>query len=335
MAFEMTSPTPGSPVQHRQISANDVSLHVIDQGQGPAVLFIHGFPDTAETWRNQMSAVADAGYRAVALDLRGFGTSDAPADHRLYSAPYLVGDLVAILDALDIETAVLIGHDWGADHAQRAVIMRPDRFRALVSLSIPFAPRGEQSNWDRLRSDGLGNRYYAFGFMSAGADARFPKAEHAIPSILHWLSATPPADARWDPVDPAKHMLRPAPSDAPDWADSDYVGHTIRAFQRTGFRGGLNHYTAAQDTFDLMSAFKHVTIPQPSLYIWGAADGLCNFFHPTAPTVEELKKTQPKLVDVVRLENVGHWIQHESSDRLNEEILKFLQMLDADAGARN
>ncbi|WP_436758470.1 alpha/beta fold hydrolase [Streptosporangium sp. V21-05] len=319
-----TTPIGPFPLRRTQMEVNGASFHVFEQGEGPAVLFSHGFPDTAETWRSQMRAVAQAGYRAVALDMRGFGASYAPSEVELYSALHIVGDLVGVLDALGIGSAVLVGHDWGADHAQRAMVMRPDRFRAVVSLSIPFQPRGELSTWDGLRRRGLGEKYYAFGMMEPGADANFTPARKTIPSILYWLSGSPSPDTRWDPVDSALHMLRPAPVTVPEWADPDYVDHTIRSFEKTGFDSGLNHYRGAQITFDLMPAFKGAVIQQPSLYIWGAADGLCQLFHPTPPTREELLPLAPGLVDVIALENVGHWPQHEAADRVNAELIKFL-----------
>ncbi|WJE00657.1 alpha/beta fold hydrolase [Streptomyces antimycoticus] len=322
-----TTPIDPFPLRSAQVEANGASFHVIEQGEGPTVLFAHGFPDTAETWRSQMRAVAEAGYRAVALDLRGFGASYAPSEAALYSALHIVGDLVGVLDALGIDSAVLVGHDWGADHVQRAMVMRPDRFRAVVTLSIPFLPRGELSTWDGLRQQGLGEKYYAFGMMEPGADADFARAEETIPSILYWLSGSPSPGTGWDPIDPARHMLRPAPVTVPEWADPDYVDHTIRSFERTGFDGGLNHYRGAQVTFDLMSAYKGAVIQQPSLYIWGAADGLCRLFHPKPPTREELLPLAPGLVDVIALENVGHWPQHEAADRVNAELISFLGSL--------
>lgn len=308
----------------RRVQANGHDFHLIEQGDGPAVLFCHGFPDTAETWRSQMSAVSGAGYRAVAIDMRGYGESYAPEDVDAYSAHHTVGDLVGVLDALDIQTAVLVGHDWGADVAQRAMVMRPDRFTALVSVSIPIAPRGDMSTYDQFKEQGLEETFYAFDLMKPDAEERFRPAEAAVPSVMYWLSASPPPGERWDPNDPERHMTRPSPVAVPDWADPAYVRHNVASFARTGFHGGLNYYRAAQVTFDLTPALKGAVIEQPSLYVWGGADKLCRLFHPEPPTLEEARKDAPGLTDVVCLDDVGHWVQHEARDRLNAEILNFL-----------
>ena len=324
-----TAQTPGErfPVRRAQLQINGASFHVIEQGRGPAVLFCHGFPETAETWRKQMQAVAEAGYRAVALDMRGYGQSYAPADARLYSGLHIAGDLVGVLDALRIPTAVLVGHDWGATHAQQAALMRPDRFRALVSLTIPYMPRGEISYYEALRRQGLADRSYYFDMMRPDADTRFAPAARTIPSVFYWLSGSPPVGTGWHPSIPARNMLRPSPVAVPSWADRDYVAHTIRTFQKTGFHGGLNYYRAFQTTFDLTPAFKGAVIRQPTLYLYGAADGLSVAFHPTPPTLAELRRSQPGLVDVIRLENIGHWVQHEAADRVNVELIKFLRTI--------
>src|SRR5690606_24744128 len=184
------------------------------------------------------------------------------------------GDLIGVLDALSIDTAVIVGHVWVAYHAQMAALMRPDRFRALVSISIPFAPRGQIDPWQYVRDLGLSDRYYAYELARAGAERKFANAEQAIRSILYWLFASPDPALRWTPLDPDLHMLRPSPVAAPGWADPAYVRHTVEAFWASGFRGGLNYYTAFPKTFELMAAYKDAVIRQPSLYIWGAADGL-------------------------------------------------------------
>lgn len=326
----LTRPAVGNhPVRHAQVEANGASFHVVEQGQGPAVLFLHGFPDTVATWRSQMQAVSEKGYRAVALDMRGFGDSYSPDDPSMYSGAYIVGDLIGILDALKIPTAAIVSHDWGADHGQRAMVMRPDRFTAIVSLSIPFLPRGEMSTWDMLRARGLGDVYYAFDMMKPEMDDRIRDAGKSIPSALYWMSGDPAEGTGWDPTDAKRDMFRPAPDVLPSWADPVYVRHNIETFQRTGFRGGLNQYRGVQFTFEHLVAYKDVLIRQPSIYIWGDADGLCRLFHPVPPTLEELRQTAPGVIGVVCLEGVGHWPHHEASERVNAEIIKFLNGLDA------
>lgn len=321
-------PSASFPLRETMLQLNGAPFRVIEQGKGPAVLFCHGFPDTANTWHKQMAALAAAGYRAIALDMRGFGASHAPPEARDYTSHHIVGDLVALLDVLKIDSAVIVGHDWGADHAQRAALMRPDRFRALVSISIPYAPRGDIDTWADLRKKGLGERYYALEMIEPGFESHFMPASRSIPSVLYWLSTSPPANARWDPLDPSRGMLRPAPVATPAWADPSYVAHTVRAFEKTGFKTGLNYYRALPITFELTPALKNAPIRQPSLYIWGAADGLCRFFHPDGPSLADMRRSQPGLVDAIRIDEAGHWVQHEAAERLNRELLKFLRGLD-------
>lgn len=312
------------PVREHMVDAGYGQFHVIEQGKGPAVLFVHGFPDTAATWSSQMEAVAEAGYRAVALDMRGYGQSYAPEAADQYTALHLTGDLVSVLDALSIETAVIVGHDWGAYQSQMAALLRPDRFTALVSLAIPIYPRGDISFDDIIRYQGLQDVYYGFAMAAEGSETKFTDAAQSIPSILYWLSGSPEVSEGWDPLNPELHMLRPSPVEVPEWADPEYVRHNIEAFTQTGFRGGMNYYRAFSKTFELMVAYKNVTLRQPSLYIWGAEDGLSRMYHPDPPTLEELRALQPNLVDQVRLENVGHWIQIEAPDEVNKALIDFL-----------
>jgi len=197
------------------LTVNGETFRVLKQGAGPAVLFCHGFPDTAETWLSQMTAVSDAGFRAVALDMRGFGESFAPKEVDLYTSVHVAGDLVGVLDALGIPDAVLVGHDWGADYAQRAAIMRPDKFNAVVSLSIPFSARGDISLWEDLHNRNRDKLYYSLSMIGGEAEQFFRSAREAIPGMLYWLSSSPPADEQWDPIDPARSMLRPPPGVVP------------------------------------------------------------------------------------------------------------------------
>ena len=303
------------------LDVNGISLHVAAQGEGPAVLFCHGFPDTSYTWRKQMEAVAAAGYRAIAPDMRGYGRSSAPADASLYTPLQTTGDLIGLLDALKLSSAILVGHDWGATHAWNAALMRPDRFKAIFCLSVPYVPRGDVSVFEKMRKAGHQNDFYMFEQMRPDADQIWADAAITIPGMLYWASGAAPDDTRWSPMDPARSLHRPAPGPLPPWADPTYVEHNVAAFQRTGFHGGLNYYRAAETYFDLSAAFKGARITQPSFLMMGKDDGLKQLY---PLTEDQLRVGLPGLVGTVELNNVGHWIQHEASVEVSHQLLKFL-----------
>src|SRR6202789_1119334 len=212
-------------MRHRDIEANGISLHLIEEGEGPAVVFCHGFPDTSYTWRRQMKAIASAGYRAIAPDMRGYGRSSAPSDANVYTPLHTAGDLIGLLDALSVPSAVLVGHDWGATHAWNAALMRPDRFTAVFCLSVPYVPRGDVSIFERMRKSGHQNDFYMFEQIRPEADKIWVDAAVTIPGVLYGASGPAPADKRWSPVHPARNLHRPAPEPLPSWAEADYVGH--------------------------------------------------------------------------------------------------------------
>jgi hypothetical protein len=129
-------------VSHRFIESNGIRMHLAEQGVGPLVLLCHGFPESWYSWRHQLSALAEAGFHAVAPDQRGYGQTDRPEAIEVYTTLHLVGDMLGLLDALGEEQAVIVGHDWGASVAWNAALMQPDRFPAVIVLSIPYIPRG-------------------------------------------------------------------------------------------------------------------------------------------------------------------------------------------------
>src|SRR6267154_3993017 len=129
-------------VKQRVVETNGIRMHLAEEGNGPLVVLCHGFPESWYSWRHQLSALSQAGFHAVAPDMRGYGMSDRPAEIERYTLFHLVGDMVGVLDSLGDETAVIAGHDWGAPVAWHAALLRPDRFRAVVGLSVPYRPRG-------------------------------------------------------------------------------------------------------------------------------------------------------------------------------------------------
>jgi pimeloyl-ACP methyl ester carboxylesterase len=316
------NPRGDSGLKEYDITTNGISLHVTEQGEGPAVLFCHGFPDTSYTWRRQMKAIASAGYRAIAPDMRGYGRSSAPADATLYTPLQTAGDMVGLLDALKSPSAVLVGHDWGAAHVWNAAMMRPDRFKAVFCLSVPYVPRGDVSVFERMRKSGHQNDFYMFEQIRPDADQIWADAALTIPGILYWASGSAPADKRWSPMDPARSLHRPAPGPLPSWAEQDYVAHNVAEFQRTGFHGGLNYYRGAEPYFDLSAAFKGAKVTQPSFFIWGKADGMRELY---PLSVDQIRAGLPGLVGGLELDDVGHWVQHEASDLVSDQLVKFLR----------
>jgi pimeloyl-ACP methyl ester carboxylesterase len=307
-------------MRHTMITAAGADLHIVEEGAGPAVLFCHGFPAIWSSWRNQMSAVASAGWRAISLDMRGYGRSTAPADISAYTSFECVGDLVGILDHLGIDKAVLVGHDFGASVAWNAAMIRPDRFSAVFAISVPFLQPGGPGFLDELRAAGKDN-FYMFAQMREEADLAWKKAETTIPGAYYWTSGEAPEATRWHPFDQARGLLRAAPETLRT-IDADYLREAIESFEQTGFRGGLNYYRAI-DTFNHIAsrAYAGTVIQQPSFFLTGGRDGLNAVRMPTKETV---LPAAPGLRGFSVIEKAGHWPQLETPDKVNAELLNFL-----------
>jgi pimeloyl-ACP methyl ester carboxylesterase len=308
------------PIKETDITTNGIDLHVTEQGQGPAILFVHGFPDTSYTWRRQMQAVAAAGYRAIAPDMRGYGGSSAPADTALYTPLQTVGDLVGVLDALQVPHAIIVGHDWGATAAWNAAMMRPDRFKAVFCLSVPYSPRGDVSVLDAMRAACHGDDFYMFEQIRPEADQIWADAAVTIRGVLYWASGSAPAADAWNPFIPTRSLHRRAPDRLPDWIEPKYLAHNIAEFQRTGFHGALNYYRAIQPYFELSAAYRGAKITQPSYFVWGKPDGLFSIYQLNEA---KLRDRLPGLTGYVGLDGVGHWVQHEAPDQVSEHLLNF------------
>jgi pimeloyl-ACP methyl ester carboxylesterase len=269
-----------------------------------------------------MRAVAAAGYHAVAPDMRGYGRSSAPADATLYTPLQTVGDLVGLLDALDVPSAIIVGHDWGASTAWAAAMMRPDRFKAVFCMTVPYVPRSDVGFLEYMRITGRQNDFYMFEQARPEADQIWADAAVTIPGVLYWASGSAPADTRWSPMHPARSLYRKAPGPLPSWAEPDYVAHNISEFQRTGFHGALNYYRAFEPFFYLSGAYKGAIISQPSFYMSGKSDGL-NELYPLSE--RQIRAGLPGLVGRVELDNVGHWVQHEASAEVSKQLIQFIR----------
>ena len=165
-------------ITHRVIEIGDLSVHVAEAGAGPLVLLLHGFPESWYSWRHQLTALAAAGYHAVAPDQRGYGRTDGPDGPGSYTMLHLTGDVIGLMDALGAERAVVAGHDWGAPVAWNTALLRPDRVSGVIGLSVPYTPRGTTPPVPALRAL-FGDGFYICYFQQPGiADAELGRDPH-------------------------------------------------------------------------------------------------------------------------------------------------------------
>lgn len=305
------------------VDVGGLRLHVVEQGSGPLVLFCHGFPATWRCWLSAMGAAAEAGFRAAAFDMRGYGDSDAPQAAEAYMPFHTVGDIISLLDHFGAERAVLVGHDFGANIAWNAAMMRPDRVAAVFGVSVPFQQPGGPSFLEILRAAGKSG-FYMFDQMKPETDEKWADAARSIPSNYYWTSAEAPPDDRWDPFDPKKGLHRPVPQ-WPRSMNPSYFEEIIPVFARTGFHGALNYYRCIDSFWQIASrAYAGAVINQPSYFLTGRADGLNTV---TQPTETSLRKALPGLQGVTEMDGAGHWPQLEAPERFNAILTGFLSTL--------
>ena len=311
-------------MKHSQIKVGDIELHVVEHGEGKPVLLVHGFPDLARGWRGQMEVLAEAGYHAIAPDMRGYGRSTAPQDPTHYTPFHTVGDLIGLLDVLDLPAVTIVGHDFGANIAWNAALLRPDRFTAVFGASVPFQPLGGPSLLERLSATPGYENFYMFDQIEPEAIGYWANAAATYPAFLYWSSGSPPAGQRWNPLDGGRAMVRPAPVAIPPWANADDVAFTVAEFKRTGFRGGLSYYSSIQSYFDQTKAFNGLVIRQPAAFLVGEVDGL----HQLLKTTEaQMRVGIPGLRGFEVLPGVGHWPNREAPEKFNAALLGFLNGL--------
>lgn len=323
-------------VSHRFIETNGLRLHIAEQGSGPLILLCHGFPELWYSWRYQLPALAQAGYHVVAPDLRGYGQSEQPEDTGAYTLLHSAGDLVGLLDALGERQAILVGHDWGSSLAWQTALMRPDRFPTLITMSVPYTPRGPLQGaraafsptrvWRHLFKDQF---FYQTYFQEPGiAEAVFERdVRSAILRFLYGASGDADPAARWHPILPdpqaSSFDLIGTPSSLPPWLTEADVDYYTAEFSRTGFRGGLNWYRNMDRNWEFTAAYSAAPITQPTLFLWGEQDPLTEIAGMVRAT-EHMPQFVPNLRKV-SLPGAGHWIQQERAQEVNAAILAFLQ----------
>jgi pimeloyl-ACP methyl ester carboxylesterase len=329
-----------SETTQRMIESNGIRLNIAEQGKGPLVLLCHGFPESWYSWRHQIEALAAAGFHAVAPDMRGYGKSDAPEAIDQYTIFHLVGDLVGLLDALEAQTAVIVGHDWGANIAWQAARLRPDRFRAVVALSVPFRPRGPVRPTSVMPRT-ADAQFYQLYFQEPGvAEAELERDPRAtVRNMLYGASGDGAAAARaaaassgaspnLGMVPKGGGFLRGsgAPATLPAWLSEADVDFYAGEFKRSGFRGPLNYYRNIDRNWELTAAFANVKVTVPALYVAGDRDMVVSF-PGTDQLLANLKQFVPALRNIQMLPGCGHWTQQERPSEVSAAIIDFVRGL--------
>ena len=316
-----------TPVTHRFIKTNNIQMHIAEQGQGKLVILCHGFPESWYSWRHQLSALAEAGFHVVAPDQRGYGQTDRPAAIEDYNIFELVGDIVGLVNALGEEQAFIVGHDWGAVVAWYCALLRPDIFRSLTLLSVPYQPR----TWDNIRPTEAmklmagDQEFYQLNFQEPGkAEAELESDVRTnILSMLYSASGDPPPAKRWRFLYNKSEKLttRSLPDQLPTWLTEQDIDFFTSEFERTGFRGGLNWYRNIDRNWELTHFLSGAKIYQPALFVAGEVDAVITMYH---EAFDNLEHNVPNLKQKVLLPGAGHWIQQERSIEVNKLLIQFL-----------
>ena len=305
-------------VTHRFIETNGIRMHIAEQGTGPLVLLLHGFPELWYSWEKQMTALAEAGYHAVAPDMRGYGQTDRPVKVEQYTHLHLVGDIVGLMDVLGEAQAIVAGHDWGASVAWNMALFRPDRVRGVIGLSVPYSPRGQASLLTVMRSV-LGNGFYMSYFQQPGvAEAEFERDVRTtmrkfLTANLSGAAVVPEGKGMLDVMIESEKL--------PAWLTEQDLEVFTTEFERTGFTGGLNWYRTIDLTWELMAPWHHALVMPPALFMAGEN------FPGAKNSIANMRATVPNIKRIILLEDCGHWIGQERPSEVNAAMIEFVQGL--------
>ncbi|XP_047319454.1 epoxide hydrolase A-like [Impatiens glandulifera] len=316
-------------IQHKTVIVNgNINMHYVEMGQGPIVLFLHGFPELWYTWRHQIPFVAASGYRAVAPDLRGFGdTTGASDDPAAFTMFRVVGDLVALLDSVarsDEDNVYVVGHDWGAIVAWNLCLYRPDRVKAVLNMSVAFAPRNPKMSPLVALHSTYGDDYYICRFQGRGEiEAEFDKigTKVVLKNFLSYRSPSPLFLPKGKPFGDSH-----GETNLPPWLTEEDLDYYTEKFDKSGFTGPINYYRALDMNWELMAPWSGAQIKVPAMFIVGDLD-----LTYAVPANREyihkggFKRYVPFLREVVVIKGVGHFLHEEKPDEVNNHILDFLK----------
>ncbi len=320
-----------SEISHRSVATNGIRLHIAECGQGPAVVLIHGFPESWYSWRHQLPALAAVGYHAIAIDVRGYGRSSKPVRVEDYRMVKNVADVVGLVEGLGKGPVTVVGHDWGAPIAWTSALLRPDLFRGVAGISVPYVPPSGTASpkpTALFRALAGKNEFYIEYFQEVGrAEAEIEENVRRWLLGFYWCAS---GDVVNGPniglVDRGKRLGDKFvfPESMPKWLSAADLDVYAREFEYSGFFGPLSRYRNVDRDWEDLAGFAGRPVDLPALFIGGSKDG------PTimsAPAIARFKETLPRLLGSTIIEGSGHWIQQERPEETNALLLDFLKRI--------
>ena len=313
-------------IEHHIVRTNGIHLHVAKAGEGEPVILCHGFPESWYSWRHQLQPLADAGFRALAPDQRGYGDSDRPKKVTDYDIVHLTDDLLGILDDIGEEKAVFVGHDWGALIVWDMARMHPDRVKAVVGVSVPYIPwpMPPTELFEQLYP---GKFFYMLYFQEVGPAEKELEADPRL-SLARTLwgasgdnigdqAATLGSDL---PREGTGLFTQPLelPTAWPDWLTDEDIDVYADQFRRSGFFGPVSYYRNLDRNYELTKDLGADRMTMPSFYIRGARD-------PVPGDGGMMQSSLPDFRGTVELPMVGHWTQQEDPAGFNDALIGFLK----------
>ena len=313
-------------LSHHFVETNGIRMHYAEAGSGPLVVLCHGFPESWYSWRHQIEALAEAGFRVVAPDQRGYGQTDRPEAVDAYTIFHLAGDIVGLVNGLQERSAAIVGHDWGAPVAWYSAQLRPDLFRAVGLLSVPYIPRGPMRPSAMVKAAFGDKIFYQEYFQEEGTAERELERDvrASLLATFYSLSGDAAPNERWRYVfERGEKFLDSvvAPNQLPPWLSEADLDFFTGEFKRTGFRGALNWYRNIDRNWELTGFLDGAKLDQPTLFVAGERDAVIEFY---ADAYQALEINAPNLVGKVLLAGAGHWIQQERPAEVNRLLVDFL-----------
>lgn len=304
----------------RIVDADGVAIATYSAGDGPAIVLVHGWPEIAYSWKNQMSALAAAGFHAIALDLKGFGLSDAPEDKALYDIRHMTDDLARLLDALGIEKAVFCGHDWGGAIVWPMAQLHPTRVAGVIGVSTPHRPPPPAPPLSIIEKR-FGPKHYFIQFQAPDAPEELFATD--VDRFFKLMFRRPPAAVDVEKLGvrifdlPGRFRDGPAPDPASVILNDDNLAVYVEAYRHSGFTGGINLYRNVDRNYEIMRGVDPV-IRKPALMISAEKD----FFLPPA-AADGMEAFVPDLEKAL-IRDCGHWVMWEKPAELNVLMIDWL-----------